>query len=102
MQKVVAKQNLSLFDLELRPTTFNPSLDEVNVISHTENEGRRSNDLNRRVRTLKQTSRRYQMHYLPCFTVDEYQGVFRTFPAVKHANLKSHLQLESPCTTPLK
>ena len=56
--------------------TYIAILAKVKVDLHAKVEGRRSNGSSVRVqtgvRTDRQTDRRYQMHYLPRFAVDNY------------------------------
>ena len=68
-QNVTFKHDLMLFDLDLWPTTltYNPSFA---INHHAKNQGQGSNGSNRRASASKLTDRRYQMYYLPCFTVN--------------------------------
>jgi len=71
------RKQLSLFDLDLWPTTltYNHRLAKVKVDPHAKNQGQRSNGSNRRGPTDKRTDThthgRYQKYYLPCYAVDK-------------------------------
>ncbi len=70
------KTRFLAFDLDLWPTTlaYNPILVNVKVDPHAKNQGLRSNGSAVRAQTDGQTDgqtdRRYQVHYLPRFAVN--------------------------------